>query len=56
MVYVEYELRGFYSYHKVKLIKLKNNQFFQDGTVIKSNLTIEANTTENFSYTVELIR
>ncbi|CAF3107807.1 unnamed protein product [Rotaria sp. Silwood2] len=53
---VEYEQRGFHSYQNMKLIKLDKHEFIQDGSSIKSNITIQANTTENYSYTIELIR
>ncbi|CAF2033671.1 unnamed protein product [Rotaria magnacalcarata] len=55
-VQIEYEQKGFHSYNTIKLITVDNDQFIQDGSSIKSNTTLQANTTENYIYTVELIR
>ncbi|CAF0989349.1 unnamed protein product [Rotaria sp. Silwood1] len=53
---IEYEQRGFHSYQNMKLIKLDQHEFIQDGSSIKLNMIIQANTTENYSYMIELIR
>jgi len=53
---IEYEQKGFYSYQTVKLTKSPKHQFIQDGSSIKTNMTLNTNTTESYSYTVELVR
>ena len=54
-VNVEYEQKGFHTYQTIKLTKSNKNQFFQDGSSIKSNVTLNANTNESYSYTVQLV-
>ncbi|CAF0864951.1 unnamed protein product [Rotaria sordida] len=56
LINIEYEQRGFHSYQNIKLIILDKHKFIQDGSSIKSNMTLQANITENYSYTIELIR
>jgi len=53
---VEYEQKGFYGYETSKLTKSNKGLFIQDGSSIKSNITLNANTNEIYSYTIELVR
>jgi len=55
-VNIEYEQKGFDFYHIVKLTNLHKGPFSQDGSSIKSTMMLKANTVENYSYTVELVR
>jgi hypothetical protein len=53
---IEYEQKGLHSYQKVELTKSTEYEFIQDGSSIKTNLTLKANTTKSFSYTLILVR
>jgi hypothetical protein len=55
-VNIEYEQKGLQFYQSVQLTKPDQYQLIRDGSSIKSNITLKANTTENFSYTLELVR
>jgi hypothetical protein len=52
---IEYEQRGVYSYQSFKLKMADKHKFVQDGSSIKSNMTLNANTDETYSYTIELV-
>ncbi|CAF4349518.1 unnamed protein product, partial [Adineta steineri] len=52
---IQYEQKGFYIHHSFKLMKSTKHQFIQDGSSIKSNMTLKANMDEVYSYTVEII-
>ncbi len=52
---IEYEQKGFYIYRTFKLIKANKHRFIQDGSSIKSNMTLKANTDQVYSYNVEVI-
>ena len=54
-VNIEYEQKGLHSYHTMKLKNDGKQQFIQDGSTIKSNMILKANTSEIYSYTIELI-
>jgi hypothetical protein len=54
-ILLEYEKTGFYGYQSVKLIMSNNHQFYQDGSSVKSNMTLQANHDQVYSYSVELI-
>jgi hypothetical protein len=53
---VEYEQKGLQSYQSFVLTAPHEYQFIRDSSSIKSNLTLEANTAESFSYTLVLVR
>ena len=55
-VNIEYEQKGLHSYQTIELTKSNEDLFIQDGSSIKSNLTLKANTAENYSYTLILVR
>jgi len=55
-VNIEYEQKGLQFYQNIQLTKADQYQLIRDGSSIKSNITLKANTTENFSYTLELVR
>ncbi len=55
-VNIEYEQKGLQFYQSVQLTKSDQYELIRDGSSIKSNITLKANTTENFSYTLELVR
>jgi len=52
---VEYEQKGFDSYVSMKLTMSDKYHFIQDGSTIKSNMTLTANTDETYSYIVEVV-
>jgi len=52
---VEYEQKGFYSYVSMKLTMSDKYHFIQDGSTIKSNMTLKANTDETYSYIIEVV-
>jgi hypothetical protein len=54
-VNIEYEQKGFDTYHTIELTKSHKDLFRQDGSSIKSNLTLKAHTVENYSYTIKLV-
>jgi hypothetical protein len=53
---VEYEQKGLHSYQSFSLTAPHEHHFIRDSSSIKSNLTLKANTTESFSYTLVLVR
>jgi len=53
---IEYEQKGLHSYQKVELTKSSEYEFIRDGSSIKTNITLKANTTKTFSYTLLLVR
>jgi hypothetical protein len=55
-VKIQYEQKGFYSYQTFELTKATKYEFIRDGSSIKTNMTLKANTTEKFSYTLMLVR
>ncbi len=52
---IEYEQKEFYGYQSVKLMTSNNQQFNQDGSSIKANMTLNANDEQTYSYGVELV-
>jgi len=54
-VNIEYEQKGFFAYRSFKLTMSNKQQFIQDGSSIKSNMTLKANTDEVYSYRVEVV-
>ena len=53
---IEYEQAGLQFYQNVTITTPTNEHLFiRDGSSMKSNLTLKANTTENLSYTLILI-
>ncbi len=55
-VKIEYEQKGLYSYQNISITKADEYPFIRDGSSIKLNTTLKANTTEYFSYTLVLVR
>lgn len=55
-VKIEYEQMGLHVYQNTSItIPSNGHSFIRDGSSIKSNITLKANTTENLSYTLVLI-
>lgn len=54
-VNIEYEQRRSFAYQTFKLVTGDQRLFIQDGSSIKSNITLQANTIEDYTYNIELI-
>ena len=55
-VKIEYEQMGLHGYQNVSMTTSSTKYpFIRDGSTIKGNITLKANTTENLSYTLVLI-
>ena len=54
-VTIEYEQKGFFGYQSVKLTTSNHHRFIQDSSSIKSNMTLNANDDQIYSYSIELI-
>jgi hypothetical protein len=52
---IAYEQNGFYNYRSFKMLKANRTRFVQDGSMIKSNMTLNANAEESYTYSVEVI-
>jgi hypothetical protein len=52
---IEYEQKGFFGFQSVKLTTSNNHRFIQDGSSIKSNMTLNDHDDQNYSYSIELI-
>ncbi len=52
---IEYEQKGLHSYQNFSITS-PEQYFIRDSSSIKSNITLKANTTESFSYTLVLVR
>ncbi len=52
---IEYEQKGLHSYQNFSITS-PEQYFIRDSSSIKSNLTLKANATESFSYTLVVVR
>lgn len=52
---IEYEQSGFYQYRSFRMPKGNQTRFVQDGSSIKSKMTIEGNNEQTFTYSVEVV-
>ncbi|CAF1014528.1 unnamed protein product [Adineta steineri] len=50
---IEYEQTFLYSFQNIQLIMLNNHSFIQDGETIKSNMILQNNDDQTFSYRIE---
>jgi len=55
-VKIEYEQKIFQPYQNISITRPSEYHFIRDGSSIKLNTTLKANTIENFSYTLVLVR
>ena len=53
-VKIEYEQRGV-GFHSYELVESPDNRCIQDGSAIKFNMTIDANSNKTYTYTVRIV-